>query len=285
MTEFPDHPITAGAATPSIPDPPSPVAAMGAAVDVPAPEPAADLAAEVGSDPVVVPKPARGAPKWETDTRERVKTAIRRYTKPLNDLLSRDANEGDTRLFITDFLCDALGYDKYEDLTTEYRVKGEYADYGVRIDKQLIAFIEVKRIAQKLSPTHLRQVQAYAVNEGVEWVMLTNGHVWQVWHLTGGLPIIMDKALEVDLLSEESPAVKAGAMFYLTREAMKRHMMDELWKAQAATSPKSVAGVVLSDRVVEEIRKELKRRTGHTADASRIVEVLTRDVLRTDLTQ
>jgi hypothetical protein len=29
---------------------------------------------------------ARSAPKWETDARDRLKTAIRRYSKPLADL-------------------------------------------------------------------------------------------------------------------------------------------------------------------------------------------------------
>jgi hypothetical protein len=88
---------------------------------------------------------ARSAPKWETDARDRLKTAIRRYSKPLADLVARDANEGDTRLLVTDFLCDGLGFDKYADLTTEYQVKGEFADYGLRIDRELVAFIEVKR--------------------------------------------------------------------------------------------------------------------------------------------
>ena len=52
---------------------------------------------------------ARAAPKWETEARERLKAAIRRYSKPLADLVARDANEGDTRLPVTDFLCDGLG--------------------------------------------------------------------------------------------------------------------------------------------------------------------------------
>jgi len=62
---------------------------------------------------------ARSAPKWETEARDRLKTAIRRFSKPLADLVARDANEGDTRLLVTDFLCDGLGFDKYADLTTE----------------------------------------------------------------------------------------------------------------------------------------------------------------------
>src|SRR3990170_2670689 len=101
----------------------------------------------------------RALPKWEAGAQNRLRNAIRKYTKPLADLVARDANEGDTRLLVTDFLCEGLGFDKYEDLTTEYLVKGEFADYGVRIDKQPVAFIEVKRVTTKLSERHLRQVE------------------------------------------------------------------------------------------------------------------------------
>jgi predicted type IV restriction endonuclease len=97
-------------------------------------------------------------------------------------MLERDENEGNTRLLVTDFLCDGLGFDKYTDLTTEYQVKGEFADYGIRIDKELVAFIECKRVATKLAAKHLRQAQTYALNEGVEWVLLTNGAQWQAYH-------------------------------------------------------------------------------------------------------
>ena len=88
-------------------------------------------------------------PKWEQEARDSIRSAIRRFNKPLQDIAARDANEGDTRIVVTDFLCTALGYDKFEDLTTEFAVRGEFADYGVRIDKQLVAFIEVKRVAQQ----------------------------------------------------------------------------------------------------------------------------------------
>jgi hypothetical protein len=226
-------------------------------------------------------KPApRSAPKWETEARDRLKAAIRRFSKPLAELAARDANEGDTRLLVTDFLCDALGYDKYADLTTEYQVKGEFADYGVRIDRELIAFIEVKRVATKLAPKHLRQVEMYAVNEGVEWVLLTNGAVWQVYHLTGGLPVVIDLALNVDLLGEQSTAQKIDQLFYLTRESLKRRQMDELWKAKRATAPQSLAQVLFSEPVAEEVRKELRRRTGHNVETGELVRLLRETVLR-----
>lgn len=226
------------------------------------------------------PAAARTTPKWEQETRERVRSFVRKFNKPLQDLVARDANEGDTRLLITDFLCDALGYDKYEDLTTEYAVKGDFADYGLRIDKQLVAFIEAKRVSQKLGLRHLRQVQMYAVNEGVEWMILTNGQVWQVYHLTGGLPIIVDLALEIDLLGDTGPSAKADQLFYLSKEAMKHHLVDELWKTKAATSPKALAAVLLSDSVIDGIRKEVRRQSGVNADTKEIVRLLRSEVLR-----
>jgi len=222
----------------------------------------------------------RTAPKWETDARDRVRAAIRRYSKPLTDLIARDANEGDTRLLITDFLCAGLGYDKYDDLTTEYQVKGEFADYGIRIDKQLAAFIEVKRCSQKLNAKHLRQVQMYAVNEGVEWMILSNGQVWQAYHMTAGLPVVIDLALEVDLLSDTSLSAKTDSLFYLTKEAFKRRLIDDLWRARAATSPKSLAQVLLSDVVTDAVRKELRRQTNHNADVREIQRILRAEVLR-----
>lgn len=227
-------------------------------------------------------QPERAMPKWESETRERVRNAIRKYSKPLADLVARDANEGDTRLIVTDLLCEAFGFDKYADLTTEYQVKGEFADYGVRIDKQLVAFIEVKRVTTKLDAKHLRQVEMYAVNEGVEWAILTNAVDWRVYHLTGGLPVEIDLALDVNLLSEESPQKKANQLYYLTREAMKRRQLDELWKAKRAMSPKSLGQVILSDIVIDAIRKELKRQTGHTTESNEIVSILKKATLRSE---
>ena len=231
------------------------------------------------SQPARAPAPRLG-PKWEVDARDRVKAAVKKFAKPLNDLVTRDANEGDTRLLVTDFLCDGLGYDKYEDLTTEYEVKGDFADYGVRIDKDLVAFIEVKRVTTKLTTKHLRQVQMYAVNEGVEWLILTSGARWQVYHLTGGLPVLVDLAFDVDLLGEETVAQKASQLYYISKESLKRRQIDELWKAKRATAPKSLANVVLSPAVTESIRKELRRTTGQNVEGSEISRLMKETVLR-----
>jgi len=224
-------------------------------------------------------------PKWQIEAQDRLRGAIRKYSKPLADLVARDANEGDTRLLVTDFLCDALGFDKYENLTTEYAVKGEFADYGIRVErekgeKELLAFIEVKRITTKLSERHLRQVEMYAVNEGVEWMILTNGAHWQVFHLNGGLPVQIDLVLDVNLLGDGTVAQKSSQLFYLTKESLRRHQIDELWKAKSATSPKSLAKVLCSSEVLDAIRREIRRETHHNEETAIIGRLLKETVIR-----
>lgn len=211
---------------------------------------------------------------------ERVKGGIRRFAKPLNDLIARDANEGDTRMLVNRMLTDVLGYDEFGELTTEYAVKGEFADYGIRIDRDLVAFVEVKRVATKLGAKHLRQAEMYAVNEGVEWIILTNGADWRAYHLSAGLPVEIDLALEVNLVGDATPGQKAAQLFYLSRESLKRRQIDELWKARRATSPKSLAAVMVSAAVTEAVRKELRRTTGQKVDAAEIKRLLAETVVR-----
>jgi hypothetical protein len=224
-------------------------------------------------------------PKWETEAREAIRAGLRRFRKPLADLFERDANEGDTRLLVTDFLCETLGYDKYEDLTTEFSVRGEFADYGVRIEKQLVAFIEVKRVAQQLNARHLRQVETYAVKEGLEWVILTNGRAWQVYHVTAatGQQVATELVFDVDLLGDATPASKVDNLFHLHRAALKRHTIDELWTRRAATAPHAIADAVLSDKVIDELRSEIRRRTRVNSTPEVLRAVLRDEVFRPGL--
>jgi predicted type IV restriction endonuclease len=240
-------------------------------------EPAIALEAAVATVPAAPVTPVPLAPagpktaKWELDARERVKVGIRKFAKPLADFIARDVNEADTRFLITNFLCEVLGYDNYADLTAEFATRGDFADYGLRIDKQLVALIEVKRVTTKLAQRHLRQVEQYGANEGLEWLMLTNGAQWQVYHLEAALPLTVELVFEVDLLGPETPAKKADRLFAITREGMKHKVIDEVWKAKRATSPKAIARALTSPAVITAVRKELRRETDYAATDEEIL--------------
>ena len=216
------------------------------------------------------PKPS-GPPKWEEKARERVSQAIKRFKPVVEQLRARDVVEADTRHLVTDILCEMLGYDKYEDLTAEYSVKGEYADYGIRLNKQIEAFVEVKRISTQLKAAHLRQVESYALKEGVEWAVLTNAQVWQVYKLELRQGEKSDPLLvmEVDLLSEDmKSSEKVAKMFLFTKEGLSKGRLGEFMKMREALSERTLRPILVSNEVVEAVRKAVRSKTKQNVDAS-----------------
>lgn len=214
------------------------------------------------------------APQWEMEGRSRLVEALRRIIDPLTALVERDANEGDTRLLVTDFLCHGLNYDKYKDLTTEYQTKGESVDFGIRIDAKLFAFVEVKRCGQKLDIRSLRQVRANAATENVEWLVLTNGRNWRVYHAPVDNAGATELIIDIDLLDEGTVPVAIDALFHLGKDAVRNGRLEHLrrWRGALAASP--LAEVLVSDPVIRAIHKELRGRTGHKGHEGDIEDVL-----------
>jgi predicted type IV restriction endonuclease len=214
-----------------------------------------------------------GIPKWKSNSKTRVTAGLKKLMKPTLMLKEKDAAEADTRHLVTDILVDVLGYDKYENLTAEFAVKGDWADYGIRIDKQLQAFIEVKRITQKLSASHLKQVESYALKEGVQWAILTNAQVWQAYHVmpVKGQQSEVTLIFEVDILDENLKAsLKTDLMFLISKEGLSKGRLSEYLSAQNAVSPKTLRPIFLSDDVLTAIRKEIKKKTKHNVDSKEL---------------
>jgi hypothetical protein len=61
-------------------------------------------------------------PKWEADCRDRIRSAIPGLAGKLDNFVASDANGTQTRVLVEAAL-EALGFNRFEDLAMEYRVK------------------------------------------------------------------------------------------------------------------------------------------------------------------
>lgn len=217
-------------------------------------------------------------PVWETKSKDTLKAFLKSNLKSLQALVERDVVEADTRTFVTDLLVEGLSYDKYEELTAEYLVKGEFADIGIRVDKKLLAFVEIKRVGTELKDSHLRQVKNYAANEGVEWVILTNGRIWQVYHISNTTPIEHELLFDVDLLGESSPSDKVSLLWQLSKAAMNKGVINETWQSAAAVNNTSIRSALLSEPVLLAVRKEIRARTKQLVDVKKLKEVISSEL-------
>jgi predicted type IV restriction endonuclease len=206
---------------------------------------------------------------------KRIKASLKKYMHVVGEALKRESNEADTSNIINDMLGDFWGYDKFFDVTSEYRIRGQFADYGVKTNGKVMFFIEVKAVNVTLNENHLFQVTSYAVNEGVEWVVLTNGHTWQLYHIVFGQPIDRDLVLSFNLLDKKiQPKELAIKMAYLAKESFAKHCPDALWKKRLALSRESLLDVLTSDKVLNTTRAVLRRKTGYKASPKEVETIM-----------
>lgn len=202
-----------------------------------------------------------------------MKNGIKRFSKIVEVAKERSLNESDTSNIINDILGEVLGYDKFFDVTTEYKIKGQFADYGVKIDNKLAFLIEVKAIGINLNDNHIFQAASYASTEGVEWVILTNLREWNIYHLSFGSRI--DQELVFSFNFDDAKSAGFLEKFsYLHKEAFKKNFIKDLWQQRIAMSGNNFKKVLTSPAVLKIIQRELAKASGVKVGENEIATML-----------
>ena len=131
---------------------------------------------------------------------ERFTKQIPRFQRILNKAYDKDINEADTVTVVTDILSDIFGFDRFEEITREYAIRNTYCDLAVKTDDEVNYLIEVKSISTDLKEAYLKQAINYGANEGINWVVLTNGYTWQIYNIQLKNSIQYDKVFEINFL-------------------------------------------------------------------------------------
>jgi hypothetical protein len=209
---------------------------------------------------------------------ERFASKLKAFQNVLVQQKARDISEADTVTIVKDVLSDLFGYDKYAELTSEHSIRGTFCDLAVKIDAKLAFLIEVKAIGIELKDGHVKQAIDYAANQGCEWVVLTNGVDWRLYHVLFKKPI--DKEVVAQFNLSTASARNSGdldKLYLLTREGFTKSALSEYRDKQDATSRFMLAAVLLhSDAVQSALRREI-RRISEVMVAPEDVEKMLRD--------
>jgi hypothetical protein len=216
---------------------------------------------------------------------ERITNGIKTFQPILESARSRDVGESDTSTIIRDMLSEVFGYGKYTDVTTEYAIRGTYCDLAIKLDNVLQSLIEAKAIGLELKDAHVKQAVDYAANQGVDWVVLTNGIIWRVYKVIFGKPIDQELVIELDFLSLSPKSAKdIESIYLLCKEGWIKSVLGEYHSQKQALSRFYLGAMILSDTVVQTIRRELRRVSPDLrVEIDEIREVLTTEVLKREV--
>lgn len=191
---------------------------------------------------------------------DRISLNLKRFQGILSDAKSRDISESDTVVILGDMLAELLGYKKYTEITTEFAIRGTYVDLAVKVGNDIRFLIEAKAINVDLKDNHVKQAIDYGANHGIEWVVLTNGAIWQVYKIHFKQPIDKSLIFEVDLLNTNPKNAQLLECFgTLSREGFTQSSMTAFFQQQQATSKFSLAALLTSENVLAALKKELKK--------------------------
>jgi hypothetical protein len=215
----------------------------------------------------------------------RITTQIKRYQGVLTAIQKKDISEADTVTVINDMLADVCGYDKYQEVTSQYAIRGTFVDLAVKVDEDIRFLIEAKAIGIDLKDIHVKQAIDYAANEGIEWVILTNGAVWRVYKVHFGQPIEKILVCEVDVIALSPKSDEILECFgNLSREGFSKGTMADLLHQKQVTNKFTVAALLISDDVLDDLRREVRRLgSGVKVDIEYLRGLLTNEVIKRDL--
>lgn len=214
----------------------------------------------------------------------RITTGLKKLVPVLDQQKQKDIGESDTVVLVNEILHTVFGYDKFNEITSEYAVKSTYCDLAVRLDGKLAILIEVKAIGLELKDTSIKQAVDYGSNEGCDWVILTTGVAWRVYKILFKKPIDFELVCEFDLLNIDlKDECSLEPLWLLCKESWSKESLTRYHAQRQAMSRFMMAAIITSQPVMRIIRRALKKLTPDIkADIEEIEKILLAEVIKRD---
>lgn len=204
-----------------------------------------------------------------THQREVLEKNLREYRKKwLGKSKGKSLNEADTRICVNDMLTDVLGYQMHEEIKTEYAIRGQYADYVIQLKRKKQFVVEVKAMEIDLNAKHLLQATHYAADEGIDWVLLTNGMSLELHRVIFSKPVSDVQIFKFDLSDLSQIERASDALVNLTKRAVEKGELEEYWKRFDALSPAKLVKTIYTEEIIGAIRRKIKKDCGMSFDQS-----------------
>jgi len=182
---------------------------------------------------------------------------IKKFKPIIKKASLRELNESDTSTIVNDFIGESLGYDKYNDITTEYKIKSNFCDYGIKIKGKLKFLIEVKKIGLKLNKKHIEQILTYSANEGCSWIVLTNLKEWEIYKVTNKKKLEEKLIFRFNFLTDCDSDIYMK-MKYLHIDNIQAKELEKVYKNIKNLKRKYLQDIILSNAVINHLQKKLE---------------------------
>jgi predicted type IV restriction endonuclease len=204
--------------------------------------------------------------------------AIREARRLIAEVQRLDGNEAETRRRVERIFESVMGYDVFKHLSREHAVHGvgdtEHMDFAIKVGAKDIAMVvELKRVDIDLSRSHLKQASRYAIDLGCEWVLLTNGRQWDLYHVEFGQPPDTRLMTSWNLLEDELADV-AASFELISFRSIKKNKVRSLWEKKSVLTPECLLNQILSEDSIRRYKNGIRKEAGVSVHPEDIVAAI-----------
>ena len=183
--------------------------------------------------------------------------------------MKADSNEATTRQGVERIFENVMGYDVFKHLSRERAIHGvgdtEHVDFSIQLepgpDVEPIIMVELKRVGIDLALKHLKQVTSYAIDSGCEWILLTNGRDWRLYHVEFGQPPQTKLIEQWNLLTDDIGEL-AAKFDTISYKKVKKGSLKKLLGKATVLSPDGILNALFSRECVRTLRRILRKNSG-----------------------
>jgi len=212
--------------------------------------------------------------KLDKETRKALLTA----RNLIEAVAKLDGNEAETRKRVDRIFETVMGYDTFKHISREYAVHGigdtEHCDFAIQLNSKESSkpdvLVELKRVNIDLVPKHVKQAASYAINMGCEWVVLTNGKEWKLYHISFTQPP-ETKLMDSWNIINDDIVTLAKKFDLISYKHIKRGGLTRLWEKSNVLTAQNILSAILSEESIVLVRRRLKKITDVTVSPEDIV--------------
>ncbi len=212
--------------------------------------------------------------KLDKETRK----ALSEARKMIEEVAKRDGNEAETRARVRHIFGTIMGYDIFKHITAEYAIHSAgdtvHCDIAVQLSHEEPSkpdmLVELKRVNIDLTPKHLRQAASYAIDIGCEWVLLTNGKEWKLYHISFGKPPQTKLIESWDLLNDDL-LILNKKFEIVSYKNVRKQGLDKLWEKRNVLTANNMLKAILSEESIKLYQRRIKKATDVTVSPEDIV--------------
>ena len=230
--------------------------------------------------------------KVPSRNKKAIANSLKQYLPLIHNLKAKGkTTEEDARILLNDILSDVLGYDKYNELCTEYREKNDRIDYAVKLTespnsrkKKFDFVVEAKAAHRKLTQSYVDQTLSYCLKMGLDFFILTNAVKWQLYKVKRSKNSPNSILIhEVNFGTSNCIESLAEEFYLFSKNSYLNNDWKSVTKITNAISVNDVAAVLLSEKIIRAVTKRISEISGIKVNSDFVKDIVESQIIKSSL--